>query len=153
MKIKVPWFVDTDDQHVWVLCAFMRRLYVEYNIPSREGVDMYMKDVKIILDVERRDIANYLHDHLAKNWGKVGRLEANHYTFYPRLIIKHTKRVELTEPRAIRLWCYLAGCLNHNLMEKRGRGWNNKTGRPSYQAMNSMDREFFRLSSRLDEEA
>lgn len=153
MKIKVPWFVDTDDQHVWVLCAFIRRLYIEYNIPTKFGVDMYLKDVKIILDIEHRDIAGYLNPHLNKNWGQVGRLEGNHYTFYPKAIMKHTKDVELTDPRTIRLWCYLAGCMNHNLIEGKPRSKMNKKGRPMYQAMNSMDRQFFRLSSRIDEEA
>lgn len=153
MKIQIPWFVETDNQAVWVLMSFIRRLYIEYNISTKEGVDMYLKDVKVILDIEHRDIGGYLENHLHKDWGKVGRLEMGHYTFYPRIIMKNTKRLELTDPRAIRVHCYLAGCLNHNLIEKPSKHWNNTTGRPCYQAMNHMDRTFFKLSSRLNEEA
>lgn len=153
MKIQVPWFVETDNQAVWVLCTFLRRLYIEYDISSKLGLALYLKDVKVILDIEHRNVGKYLEDHLHKDWGMVGRLELQTYTFYPKAIIKHTKHLELTDPRAIRVWCYLMGCLNHNLIEPPGKGWNNKSGKPSYQAMNHMDREFFRLSSRVDEEA
>ena len=58
MKIKIPWFVDTDNQNVWVLFAFIRRIYVTNPyVKASDGLNFYLSDIIRILDSEDKDIA------------------------------------------------------------------------------------------------
>lgn len=115
-KIKVPQFVDTKDELVWVLFAFIRRCYLHYDVSVKEGLNFYVADIMRILDVESKDIAKYLHPHLVEDHVSIGRLFNDRVCFWMKNLHRDTITRELTDNRAIRVWCYLMGCINNNLI-------------------------------------
>jgi hypothetical protein len=140
-KLKVPQFVDTEDQGVWVLFTFIRRCYLHYDIPVKEGLNFYVADVMRILDCESKDINKFLQPHLKDNMVDIGRLFNDRICFWTKGIHRDTVTRELTDPRAIRVWCYLMGCINNNLINE-----GDKVDRRI--CLWEMDRKYFAFSDR-----
>ena len=142
MKIKIPWFVDTDNQNVWVLFAFIRRIYVTNPyVTAKDGLNFYLSDIIRILDSEDKDIAKAVEDHVKPGYGRIGRILSGQVCIWLNHVTKDTTTVELTDDRAIRVWCYLMGVTNKNIIDT-----GDRRKRPF--TMSTMDKDFFPLSSR-----
>jgi hypothetical protein len=94
-----------------------------------------------ILDCESKDINKFLQPHLKDNMVDIGRLFNDRICFWTRGIHRDTVIRELTDARAIRVWCYLMGCINNNLINE-----GDKVDRRI--CLWEMDRKYFSFSDR-----
>ena len=140
-KIKVPSFLDTDNQSIWVLFAFIRKTYFSHRLPVQEGLNFWTSDIIRILDSEDKDIGKSLYPHILNGAVSIGKISNRRVCFFTKGIVNVDVR-ELTDPRAIRTWCYLMGCLNHNLIANSTDKYINR------QALHTIDREYFPLTNR-----
>ena len=143
-KLRIPNCVNTDHEGVWVLFAFLRKIVVEYEL-TEKPVDVYGSDMRRILDCERKDIHEFLYDHIDPRMCKIAKLNREHFVFYMKNIRTYTKEVELKDFKYIMRWAYLMGCSNYNLLEEDSLALD-KSRRPYYTPMYRLDRDLFEYS-------
>ena len=79
IKIKVPQWVDTDDEGICMLFAFIRRLTLQWpNTP----LDMYGYDMRRIMDREENDLHLLLNEVIDLKYCKIAKLNREHFVFF-----------------------------------------------------------------------
>ena len=144
IEIKVPEWVNTDDEGICMLFAFLRRIALEY---KTKNLDVYGYDIRKITDREDDAIHLYLNEHIDTDKCKIAKLSREHFIFQMKHFNTGMKHVTLKDQKSIVRWAYLMGCSNYNLIEPD----NNKLAkerRPAYTPMYRMDRELFKFSKR-----
>ena len=146
IEIKVPNWVDTEDEGICMLFAFLRRITIEYQLAGKP-LDVYGTDIRRICNVEVNNLHEYIMDHVNSNNCRIAKLSREHFVFYMKPIKTGVKVVKLTEPSSHVRWAYLMGCSNYNLLEEDNISLD-RDRRPHYVPMDKMDRELFTFTSR-----
>lgn len=146
IKIKVPDWVNTDDEGICMLFAFLRRIAVEYELTDKP-LDVYGSDIRRILDREENNIHEVLLDHVDTSKVKIAKLNREHFVFYMKSIRQGVRNVKLTKHTSHVRWAYLMGCTNYNLLEEDSK-FLDKQHRPAYTPMSKLDRELWGFTGR-----
>ena len=146
IKIKVPDWVNTDDEGICMLFAFLRKIAVEYNLTNKP-LDVYGSDIRRILDREENNIHEVLLDHVDTSKVKIAKLSREHFVFIMKNVRQGVRQVTLKEPASHVRWAYLMGCSNYNLLEEDSTSLS-KDGRPYYTPMSRLDREMWGFTGR-----
>jgi len=144
VEIKVPGWVNTNDEGICMLFAFLRRIALEY---KSKNLDVYGYDIRKITDREDDAIHLYLNEHIDTDKCKIAKLSREHFIFQMKHINTGVKHVTLKDQKSIVRWAYLMGCSNYNLIEPDNNTLD-KERRPAYTPMYRMDRELFKFSTR-----
>ena len=146
IKIKVPQWVDTDDEGICMLFAFIRRLTLQWpNTP----LDMYGYDMRRIMDREENDLHLLLNEVIDLKYCKIAKLNREHFVFFCKGWKYGIKEVTISNPRSLMVWAYLTGCSNYNLIE--GDHNEGPLHRPPYTPMYAYDREMFAYTQRQND--
>lgn len=143
IKIKVPKWVNTDDEGICMLFAFLRKLVVQYDA-DETPLDMYGYDMRRIMDREENDLHLMLQDYIDPQYCKIAKLSREHFVFFMRESVKGYRTVTIKKSRSHVVWAYLTGCSNWNLLEES----ETIFGRPAYTPMYKFDRAMFEYSNR-----
>jgi hypothetical protein len=146
IQIKVPNWVNTDDEGICMLFAFLRRISIEYSLTGKP-LDVYGSDIRRIVNREENNIHEVLMNHIDIKCCKIAKLSREHFVFYMNSIRTGTKVVKITSHGAQLRWSYLMGCSNYNLLEPDNISLD-KERRPAYTPMYRFDREVFNYTSR-----
>ena len=144
VEIKVPGWVDTNNEGICMLFAFLRRIAIEY---KTNNLDVYGYDIRKITDREDDSIHEYLSRQIDTKYCKIAKLSREHFVFQMSNYMKDVNIVTIKNPEAIVRWAYLMGCSNYNLVEPDSNSLSSHQ-RPPYTPMYRMDRELFKFSSR-----
>ena len=144
IQIKVPEWVNTDNEGICMLFAFLRRIAIEYELTNKP-LDVYGSDIRRIINREENNIHDVLMEYVDMKHCKIAKLSREHFVFYMKRVRHGTKIVTLTEPSSHLRWAYLMGCSNYNLIEPDSAGLG-KESRPAYTPMYRFDREVFNFS-------
>jgi len=146
VKIKVPKWVNTDDEGICMLFSFLRKLSIQH---PDTPLDMYGYDMRRIMDREENDLHLLLQDYVDPKYCKIAKLSREHFVFYMKESIKGLRVVTISSQRALLVWAYLSGCTNWNLIEEGKQvGY---LSRPAYTPMYKFDRDMFAYSNRQDD--
>ena len=145
IQIKVPNWVNTNDEGICMLFAFLRRIAIEYDLTGK-ALDVYGSDIRRIINREENNIHDVLMDHVDMANCKIAKLSREHFVFYMKPIRTGTKVVKLKKHASHLRWAYLMGCSNYNLIEPDSLGLG-KDRRPAYTPMYRFDREVFQFTS------
>jgi len=140
VKIRVPYWVNTDNEGICMLFSFMRRIAIEYNL-SDVPLDMYGHDIRRIIGREEKGLHDYLDQFIDTRWCKIAKLNREHFVFTMKHIRTRTNTVEIKRPLNVVKWGYLMGCTNYNLIEEPVD--KELTGRPAYTPMYKLERDLF----------
>ena len=146
IQIKVPEWVNTDDEGICMLFAFLRRITIEYHLTGKP-LDVYGTDIRRICNIEINNLHDYLMDHVDIKYCKIAKLSREHFIFYMKGARTGTRAFELKEHSSHVRWAYLMGCSNYNLLEEDSISLS-KERRPHYTPMYKMDKELFAFTSR-----
>ena len=146
IQIKVPDWVNTDDEGICMLFAFLRRITIEYQLTGKP-LDVYGTDIRRICNIEVNNVHDYLMEFIDIKHCKIAKLSREHFIFYMKNTRTGTRTVILKEPSSHVRWAYLMGCSNYNLLEEDSISLS-KERRPHYTPMYKMDRELFTFTSR-----
>ena len=141
IKIKVPKWVNTDDEGICMLFAFLRKLTIEY---PDTALDMYGYDMRRIMDREDNNLHEMLYDYIDTKYCKIAKLNREHFVFYMKKSKNGFKTIILRETRSHIVWAYLLGCSNFNLIEQSA----GILKRPTYTPMYRFDRDLFEFTGR-----
>ena len=144
VEIKVPNWVDTENEGICMLFAFLRRTCIEY---KTSNLDVYGYDIRKITDREDDSIHEYLSEHIDTKYCKIAKLSREHFVFQMSNYRYGVNHVTIKNPEAIVRWAYLMGCSNYNLVEPDNDSLSSDQ-RPPYTPMYRMDRELFKFSTR-----
>lgn len=115
IKIKVPdWAEDIKDEGILVLLALLTKINFRYG--WEEWYNFHRSDVNKI----KGNLQKTNH-HLDPYYPliQVAKPYNDELQFKMKRVFKHhLVSVKLTDQRQIRVWCYLVGCLNHNLIDQ-----------------------------------
>jgi len=146
IKIRVPHWVNTDDEGICMLFAFLRKIGIEYNIRNK-ALDVYGYDIRRILDREENNIHDYIADYVDHKHCKIAKLNREHFVFTMKNDMAKKTRIVLLKKHSSHVrWAYLMGCSNYNLLEED----NDELilGRPQYTGMYRLERDVFEFSNR-----
>lgn len=146
IEIKVPDWVNTDDEGICMLFAFLRRIAIEYDLTGKP-LDVYGTDIRRICNTEINNIHEHLMQHVDTKYCKIAKLSREHFVFYMRGARTGMRTFELKEHSSHVRWAYLMGCTNYNLLEEDNISLS-KERRPHYTPMYKMDKELFMFTSR-----
>lgn len=146
IKIKVPEWVNTDDEGICMLFAFLRRIAIEYDLTDKP-LDVYGSDIRRIIDREENNIHDVIMDYVDIKYCKIAKLNREHFVFYMKQVRTRTRVLTLKETSSHIRWAYLMGCTNYNLLEQDTLALD-KSRRPSYTPMYRFDRDVFAFSGR-----
>ena len=144
IKIKVPKWVNTDEEGICMLFAFLRKVVIQY---PGTPLDMFGYDMRRIMDVEINDLHEFLYDYVDPKFCKIAKLNREHFVFYMKQVRTRTRVLTLKETSSHIRWAYLMGCTNYNLLEEDTLALD-KSRRPSYTPMYRFDRDVFAFSGR-----
>lgn len=147
IQIKVPEWVNTDDEGICMLFAFLRRIAVEYDLTDK-ALDVYGSDIRRILDREENNIHEVILDNVDTKLCRIAKLNREHFVFYMKHIRTGVKIVTLKKHSSHVRWAYLIGCTNHNLLEPDSKSIDQEGGRPYYTPMSRLDREIWGFTGR-----
>tara|TARA_R110000796_G_scaffold24191_1_gene69080 strand:+ start:90 stop:563 length:474 start_codon:yes stop_codon:yes gene_type:complete len=139
VEVRVPGWVDTEDEGILMLFAFIRKIVIEYNMTNKP-IDMYGHDIRRILDREDRYCNDYILKHVDPKYCTIGRLNGEHFIFKCKFVKNNTHLVEIKDPVNKLKWAYLLGCSNWNLLEDNQ---STLTNRPHYTGMYTLERNVF----------
>lgn len=145
VKIKVPFWVNTDNEGVICLFGFLRKVAIKHNIDN-EAIDMYGYDLRRILDQEADELHEWITDHVDPAYCQVAKLNRDHFMFKVSHLQRDCKVVKISSERQVLIWAYLLGCSNNNLLEERQNAFI--LDRPHYNVMPRNERELFHYSTR-----
>ena len=143
IKIKVPHWVQTDDEGICMLFAFLRRIAIEFETTDTP-LDVYGSDIRKIVNRKGKDIHQYIMDHVDLNYCKIARLNREHFVFQMKHVTKDCKIAKVKEERNMLVWAYLMGCSNYNLLEAPSD--SAFMDRPQYTPMYRLEREVFEIT-------
>ncbi len=146
IEIKVPEWVNTDDEGICMLFAFLRRITIEYHLTGKP-LDVYGTDIRRICNMEINNLHDYLMEFVDIKSCKIAKLSREHFVFYMKNVKTGVKIVTLKEHSSHVRWAYLMGCSNYNLLEEDNISLSRER-RPHYTPMYKMDRELFTFTSR-----
>jgi len=146
IQIKVPYWVETEDEGICMLFAFLRRISLEYGLRGKP-LDVYGSDIRRIINREVVNLHKFICDHVDSNDCKIAKLSRQHFVFYMKNYKTGVKTVKLTKPESHVRWAYLMGVSNYDLLEEDNLSIDNER-RPHYTPMHKMDRELFSFTSR-----
>jgi len=141
LMVKVPRCVNTEDESIAILFAFIRRIMLEYSLDG-EWIDIYGSDIRKILDRMDDNIHDYLLQYVDPKECKIVKLSREHFVFKLKNWRRHVNPVPIKKHKNITRWAYLMGCTNYNLLEKDGLNLDDKK-RPHYTGMFRYDRDLF----------
>ena len=144
IKVRIPHWVHTDHEGVMILFAFLRKMWVNYNLKGK-GIDMYGYDMRRILDTESKYLHEYVAEHVDSAYCTIGKLNREHFVFNMKNAKNSSKLVTIEDPRYIYRWAYLLGCSNWNLVEEDDLGLDD---RPHYIPMHRIERDLFEYTNR-----
>lgn len=144
IKVRIPHWVHTDNEGVMILFAFLRKMWVNYNLKGK-SIDMYGYDIRRILNTESKYLHEYLYDHIDSKFCTIGKLNREHFVFNMEHAKNNSKLVTIEDPRYIYRWAYLLGCSNWNLVEEDDLGLDD---RPHYIPMHRIERDLFEYTDR-----
>lgn len=115
IKIKVPeWAIDIKDEGLIVFIALLTKINQRYGWD--EWYNMHIQDVNKIkggLMNSKKLFKPYF------KWVEVAQPYNEELQFRMKRVFNHELvSVVLTDQRHIRVWCYLLGCMNSNLLDK-----------------------------------
>jgi len=124
VTIEIPSSAVDWPEEYQILIGFIRKLSVDYNIDKDTCINLFMADVKMILDSEDKDMVKKLGslENADVTW-KIANLSRDHVGFWLTLN-SHTwpkTHVEIRSIRGIAIWSYLLGVSNHNLISDQDR--------------------------------
>jgi hypothetical protein len=146
IEIKVPNWVNTDDEGICMLFAFLRRITIEYQLTGKP-LDVYGTDIRRICNFEINNVHDYLMEFVDTKYCKIAKLSREHFVFYMTGARTGTRVFELKEHSSHVRWAYLMGCTNYNLLEEDSISLSRER-RPHYTPMYKMDKELFTFTSR-----
>ena len=141
LRIKVPKWVNTDDEGICMLFAFLRKITIEY---PDTPLDMYGYDMRRIMDREENDLHLVLNEFVDIKYCKIAKLNREHFVFFMKKAKTGYRTVTLKKTRSHIVWAYLVGCSNWNLIEEN----NAILDRPAYTPMYRFDRDMFEFTGR-----
>jgi hypothetical protein len=141
LMVKVPRCVNTEDESIAILFAFIRRIMLEYSLDG-EWIDIYGSDIRKILDRMDDNIHDYLLQHVNTDECMIVKLSREHFVFKLKNWRRNVNPVPIKQHKNITRWAYLMGCTNYNLLEKDGLNLDDKK-RPHYTGMFRYDRDLF----------
>jgi len=144
IQIKVPNWVNTEDEGVCMLFAFLRKLCVEY---ESSALDVYGYDIRRIIGSEDDGVHLTLNELIDTSYCKIAKLNREHFVFKLRQYRTGVKTVTLKKHQSHIIWAYLAGCSNWNLTEPDN-DTIRKDMRPHYTPMYRFDQEMFKSNTR-----
>jgi len=142
IKIKVPGWVNTEDEGICMLFSFLRRIALEYD---EEALDVYGYDIRKITDIEADNVHLVINEHIDTTHCKIAKLNREHFVFKMSHYRRGINEVTIRKPESHIIWAYLMGCSNYNLVEPDN-DLIDKNHRPHYTPMYRLDREFFNHS-------
>jgi|TARA_R110000796_G_scaffold28190_12_gene77316 hypothetical protein len=145
LKVKVPGWVNTDDEGVCMLFAFIRRIAIEYKLHGI-AIDMYGYDIRKILDIMNDDLHEYLVQFVDPEMCQIAKLNREHFIFKIHNHRRYIREVNIKQTKNITRWAYLMGCTNYNLLEPDGILLETEK-RPHYCSMQRYDRDLFMFSN------
>jgi hypothetical protein len=115
INIKVPfWAVDIKDEGLIVFIALMVKINLRYGWD--EWYNFHLQDVNKIKG-GLKNIRPLLKPYL--EWIDIAQPYNEEWQLrMKRVMIHELVSVPLTNQRHIRVWCYLLGCMNSNLLDK-----------------------------------
>ena len=125
LMVKVPRCVNTEDESIAILFAFIRRIMLEYSLDG-EWIDIYGSDIRKILDRMDDNIHDYLLQYVDPKECKIVKLSREHFVFKLKNWRRHVNPVPIKKHKNITRWAYLMGCTNYNLLEKDGLNLDDK---------------------------
>jgi hypothetical protein len=146
IEIRVPGWVNSEDEGVCMLFAFLRRILIEYGLRDKP-LDVYGSDVRRILNREVVNLHEWLLDKVDSKDCKIAKLSRQHFVFYMKNAKNDSRIVKLTKPESHVRWAYLMGITNYNLLEEDDFSLDEER-RPHYTPMYKMDKELFQFTSR-----
>ena len=143
IQIKVPNWVNTDDEGICMLFAFLRRIAIEYDIPN--GMDVYGSDIRKIMNSKDNAIHDTINESIDMEQCSIAKLTGEHFIFTMRNYRRDIRVVTIKKLENLVIWAYLSGCSNYNLIERDSNSII-KENRPHYTPMYRLDRDMFMLS-------
>ena len=115
INIKVPfWAVDIKDEGLIVFIALMVKINLRYGWD--EWYNFHLQDVNKIKG-GLKNIRPLLKPYL--EWIDIAQPYNEEWQLRMKRVMMHELvSVPLTNQRHIRVWCYLLGCMNSNLLDK-----------------------------------
>ena len=115
INIKVPfWAVDIKDEGLIVFIALMVKINHRYGWD--EWYNFHLKDVNKVKG-GLKNIRTLLKPYL--EWIDIAQPYNEEWQLrMKRVMVHELVSVPLTDQRHIRVWCYLLGCMNSNLLDK-----------------------------------
>tara|TARA_R100000541_G_C1846172_1_gene76783 strand:+ start:152 stop:592 length:441 start_codon:yes stop_codon:yes gene_type:complete len=115
IKIKVPmWAIDIKDEGLIVFIALLTKIHQRYGWD--EWYNLHLTDVNKVkggLGNSKKLFKPYFE------WIDIAQPYNDELQFRMKRIFAHELvSVELTSQRHIRVWCYLLGCMNSNLLDQ-----------------------------------
>ncbi len=115
IKIKVPnWAEDIKDEGLIVFIALLTKInyrygwdeYYNFHVPDVNKVKGSLGNIRTMLDPYKEWI-EYAQPYNGEIQFRMKRVFKHHLISYP-----------MTDARHIRVWCYLLGCMNNNMLDK-----------------------------------
>jgi len=96
IEIKVPEWVNTNDEGICMLFAFLRRIAIEYQLTGKP-LDVYGTDIRRICNIEVNNLHDYIMDHVDIKKCRIAKLSREHFVFYMKHVKTGVKIVTLKE--------------------------------------------------------